>query len=160
MKKLNRNEIIAVTVSLVVVVLFVFLSFQFLIAEAIFNQGSQSQTMTIDASTLDNNELIIQDIIVGSGEEAVDGKKVSVHYTGQLTDGTIFDSSVSRNEPLSFIVGAKQVIDGWDQGVLGMKVGGKRVLVIPPSFGYGEIAIGPIPANSTLIFEIDLLEIK
>lgn len=116
--------------------------------------------MTIDASTLDNNELIIQDIIVGSGEEAVDGKKVSVHYTGQLTDGTIFDSSVSRNEPLSFIVGAKQVIDGWDQGVLGMKVGGKRVLVIPPSFGYGEIAIGPIPANSTLIFEIDLLEIK
>lgn len=88
------------------------------------------------------------------------GKTVSVNYTGTLTDGTKFDSSYDRNQPFDFQLGAGQVIKGWDQGVAGMKVGGKRKLVIPPGLGYGAQANGKIPANSTLIFEVELLSVK
>jgi peptidylprolyl isomerase len=101
-----------------------------------------------------------QDIVVGSGTEAKSGNKVKVHYVGTLTDGTKFDSSVDRGKPFDFNLGAAQVIKGWDEGVAGMKVGGKRKLVIPADLGYGGRAIGKIPANSTLIFEVELLEVK
>ena len=98
---------------------------------------------------------------VGTGAEAQAGKTVSVHYTGWLTDGTKFDSSKDRGQPFSFPLGAGRVIKGWDEGVAGMKVGGKRTLVIPPDLGYGARgAPGAIPPNATLKFEVELLEVK
>ena len=106
-------------------------------------------------------ELNIEDITVGSGEEAKDGNKVSVHYVGTLTDGTKFDSSRDRGDPFTFTLGAGEVIKGWDQGILGMKVGGTRKLTIPPELGYGEAGAGSdIPPNSTLIFEVELLSVE
>jgi len=106
------------------------------------------------------NELQMEDVTVGTGTEAVAGKTVTVNYVGMLTNGTQFDSSYSHGQPFSFALGAGQVIQGWDQGVAGMKVGGKRILVIPPSLGYGAQAVGPIPANSTLVFQVELLGVK
>jgi FKBP-type peptidyl-prolyl cis-trans isomerase len=101
------------------------------------------------------------DIVVGTGAEAVAGKKVSVHYTGTLTNGSKFDSSHDRKEPFGFKLGGGQVIKGWDQGVLGMRVGGKRKLVIPPELAYGARGFPPvIPPNSTLVFEVELLDVK
>jgi len=102
----------------------------------------------------------IEDIKVGEGAEAKNSSSVTVNYTGTLTDGTKFDSSLDRNQPFTFVLGDGEVIQGWEQGVLGMKVGGKRKLTIPPSLGYGDQSTGKIPANSTLIFEIELLEVK
>mgnify|MGYP001801267397 FL=1 len=100
----------------------------------------------------------IEDIEVGSGDEAVAGKPVSVHYTGTLTDGTKFDSSLDRGQPFQFQLGGGQVIKGWDEGVAGMKVGGKRKLTIPPEKAYGERGFPPvIPPSSTLVFTIELL---
>lgn len=103
-------------------------------------------------------DLQIKDLTVGTGAEAVEGAEVSVHYTGWLMDGTKFDSSLDRGEPFSFTPGAGMVIAGWEKGVVGMKVGGKRELVIPPEMGYGaEGAGGVIPPNATLKFQIELL---
>ena len=109
--------------------------------------------------TMTQSELQIEDTVVGDGKEAVAGKLISVHYTGTLLNGTKFDSSVDRGTPFEFILGAGQVIQGWDQGFNGMKVGGKRKLIIPPDLAYGPIARGLIPANSTLIFEVELLDV-
>jgi len=101
------------------------------------------------------------DLVVGTGPEAQKGQTVIVHYTGWLTDGKKFDSSVDRGQPFSFPLGAGRVIKGWDEGVAGMKVGGKRKLMIPPQLGYGERGAGGglIPPNAELIFEVQLLEI-
>lgn len=114
------------------------------------------------------NQLIIKDTLVGKGREAEAGFNVTVHYTGWLYDpskpegkGTKFDSSVERHEPFVFFLGGGQVIQGWDQGFAGMKVGGKRTLIIPPDMGYGAYgAGGVIPPNATLIFDVELLAIK
>ena len=107
-------------------------------------------------------ELQIEDIVVGTGNSPKQGQTVVVHYTGWLTDGKKFDSSVDRGEPFEFEIGVGQVIEGWDDGVASMKVGGKRKLTIPPDLAYGdsEVGDGLIPANSTLVFEIELLELK
>ncbi len=103
-------------------------------------------------------ELQQQDIKVGTGAEAKAGQNVSVHYVGTLTTGAKFDSSRDRDEPFGFRLGAGQVIKGWDQGVAGMKVGGMRKLTIPPELGYGARGFPPvIPANATLVFEVELL---
>ena len=105
--------------------------------------------------------LIIEELSVGEGVEAVVGKQVSVHYTGWLTDGTKFDSSLDRNDPFDFPLGRGHVIRGWDEGVAGMKVSGKRKLTIPPEMGYGARgAGGVIPPNATLVFEVELLGVK
>lgn len=106
-------------------------------------------------------DLVIEDITVGNGAEAVAGKQVSVHYTGWLTNGTKFDSSKDRNEPFGFKLGAGQVIAGWDRGVAGMKIGGKRKLTIPAHLGYGARgAGGVIPPNAVLVFEVELLGVR
>jgi FKBP-type peptidyl-prolyl cis-trans isomerase len=104
--------------------------------------------------------LEIEDIECGDGETAEEGDLVTVHYTGTLEDGTKFDSSLDRDEPYPFNLGAGMVIPGWDEGVAGMQVGGTRKLTIPPDLAYGEAGAGPIPPNSTLIFEIELLEVE
>ncbi len=105
--------------------------------------------------------LVYEDLKVGTGAEAKPGMMVKVHYTGWLTDGTKFDSSVDRGQPFVFSLGAGQVIKGWDEGVAGMKVGGKRKLTIPPELGYGRAgAGGVIPPNATLIFDVELLDVK
>jgi FKBP-type peptidyl-prolyl cis-trans isomerase len=107
------------------------------------------------------DELKIEDIVVGTGDEAVFGKKVTVNYSGTLIDGTKFDSSYDRGVPFSFNLGAGEVIKGWDQGVVGMKVGGKRKLTIPSSLGYGASGAGSvIPPDATLIFEVELLKVE
>ncbi len=104
-------------------------------------------------------DLVIEDITVGTGATAASGDTVTVDYVGTLTNGTKFDSSYDRNQPYSFRLGVGDVIAGWDQGVVGMKVGGNRKLTIPPSLGYGSRQTGPIPPNSTLVFEIVLVSI-
>ncbi|MFW9962166.1 MAG: FKBP-type peptidyl-prolyl cis-trans isomerase [Candidatus Sifarchaeia archaeon] len=107
-------------------------------------------------------ELQIEDIVVGTGNSPKQGQTVIVHYTGWLTNGKKFDSSVDRGQPFEFRIGVGQVIQGWDQGVLTMKVGGKRRLTIPPELAYGnrDVGEGLIPANSTLVFEVELLGLK
>jgi FKBP-type peptidyl-prolyl cis-trans isomerase FkpA len=105
--------------------------------------------------------LVIEDLVVGSGDAASAGQRVSVHYTGWLTDGKKFDSSKDRGDPFMFSLGRGEVIRGWDEGVTGMKVGGKRKLTIPPDLGYGSRgAGGVIPPNATLLFEVELLGVR
>ena len=101
------------------------------------------------------------EVEAGSGTQAVAGKTVSVHYTGKLQDGKVFDSSVSRGEPITFQLGAGRVINGWDEGIALMKVGGKAQLTIPPNLAYGERgAGGVIPPNATLVFDVELIDVK
>ncbi len=101
------------------------------------------------------------DLVVGTGRQAELGDTAGVHYTGWLENGKQFDSSVDRNEPFSFRVGAGRVIKGWDEGVQGMKVGGKRKLIIPPDLGYGARGAGNvIPPNATLTFDVELLGLR
>ena len=105
--------------------------------------------------------LQVDDLKVGTGAEATSGKTVTVHYVGTLTNGSKFDSSRDRRQGFSFQLGAGEVIQGWDKGVAGMKVGGLRKLTIPPEMGYGSRGFPPvIPPNSTLIFEVELLDVK
>ena len=128
---------------------------------------STQETPTMTSSS-NITELQKNDTTVGTGREAEPGFNVSVHYTGWLYDdktadkkGTKFDSSVDRKEPFKFDLGAGQVIQGWDEGFAGMKIGGKRTLVIPPEMGYGARgAGGVIPPNATLIFDVELLDVK
>jgi FKBP-type peptidyl-prolyl cis-trans isomerase FkpA len=110
------------------------------------------------SSTTTPTGLIIEEVTVGSGALAAAGQKVTVHYTGWLTDGTKFDSSKDRSDPFVFPLGQRRVIAGWDEGVQGMRVGGVRKLTIPPALGYGARgAGGVIPPNATLVFEVELL---
>lgn len=106
-------------------------------------------------------KLIVDDIRIGTeGRVVAEGDRVTVHYEGVTQDGVRFDSSYARGETFSFTVGAGRVIEGWEKGLVGMKVGGQRVLVIPPHMAYGSAQVGPIPANATLVFNIELLSIE
>uniref|UniRef100_A0A7S2SW96 peptidylprolyl isomerase n=1 Tax=Rhizochromulina marina TaxID=1034831 RepID=A0A7S2SW96_9STRA len=116
--------------------------------------GDNGQGFQLQASGLQ-----LQDLVVGGGATAAVGNMVHVHYTGRLADGTEFDSSVPRGEPIQFLLGRGMVIPGWDEGILGMQVGGKRQLIIPPHLGYGQQGIGPIPPNAELHFECELVEV-
>ena len=107
-----------------------------------------------------NSGLRIQDEVPGSGAEAQAGNLVSVHYTGYLADGTMFQSSLEAGTPFEFVLGTGSVIAGWDEGLLGMRVGGTRILTIPPELGYGPGGSGLIPPNATLIFQIQLLDVQ
>ncbi len=137
--------------------------FGFILVRLLTSQNS-SKDDTIELSENDimanSGELIIEDIEEGTGDVAVEsGDDIVIHYKGTLTDGTVFDSSYDRGEPFQTQIGVGQVIQGWDKGVIGMRAGGKRKLTIPPQMAYGEQGQGSIPPNSTLIFEVELLEI-
>jgi peptidylprolyl isomerase len=105
-------------------------------------------------------KLIIDDVVIGGGTEAKTGDTVSVHYVGTLPNGQEFDNSNKRGEPLEFTLGEGRVIRGWEEGVVGMKVGGKRILVIPSDMAYGDAGYGPIPPKATLVFSIELLGVN
>ena len=150
MKKLETREWIAVIISVFV------LGFFFVFGrELISILDGKSLTATTQNPTLQ-----MKDVVIGTGLEAQAGKRLTVHYSGTFTDGKVFDSSLQRNEPFSFDLGAGQVIKGWDIGLVGMKVGGRRILIIPSDYGYGESDYGPIPGGSTLVFEIELLKVE
>jgi len=150
----NFNKISGI---LIVVIVLVLAAVGFMMFK---NNGGQNASQPVVSQT----GLKIQDEVVGTGTIAVAGNSVTVNYTGTFTNGKAFDSNVdpafSHVQPFSFVLGAGNVIQGWDEGVAGMKVGGKRKLTIPPELGYGSQDNGPIPANSTLIFEVELLGVK
>lgn len=117
--------------------------------------------VAIDSMSKTPSGLYVQEVAPGSGDSAQAGRTVSVHYTGWLADGTKFDSSRDRNEPIQFTLGRGEVIQGWDEGVAGMKVGGRRKLVIPPALGYGaQGAGGVIPPNAVLVFDVELVGVR
>ena len=149
-----RNQRIAI----IVIILLIIAASSYYIYQ--LNASSPIRTGDTEMKTT-NSGLQFQDLEVGTGAEAKPGDKVSVHYTGWLEDGTKFDSSLDRNKPFEFQLGTGMVIKGWDEGVVGMKVGGKRVLLIPPDLAYGASgAGGVIPPNATLKFEVELLAIN
>ena len=157
MKKISRNEMIAVSLAIVVVLIVLLVG----IFNAVFSENNETSQRRVTTDTNVGQTLgtglITRDIVIGEGEEALAGLIVVTHYVGTLDDGTVFDSSVERNAPFSFTLGTSQVIRGWDLGIVGMKVGGKRELTIPANLAYGDRAVGVIPANSTLHFEVELL---
>ncbi len=149
---MDKNKLkigIAVAVSLVVVAFF------FIVFNP-FSTSMQQSDNSAAAAASQSGSLVAQDETVGTGAEAHAGDVVTVDYTGKLQNGTVFDSSIGK-KPIQFTLGIGQVIPGWDQGLQGMKVGGKRLLIIPPQLGYGAQDYGPIPGNSTLIFEVTLV---
>ncbi len=154
----QRNRRLLLIAALVVVVI--------VVALIILNRNKQPATnapgLTPGAnSTTTASGMQIEDLTVGSGAQAKVGDQVVVNYTGWLPDGTKFDSSVDRNKPFEFSLGSGEVISGWDEGVAGMQVGGKRRLTVPPDLAYGQAGYaGVIPPNATLIFEVELMEIK
>ncbi|MBA3732756.1 FKBP-type peptidyl-prolyl cis-trans isomerase [Patescibacteria group bacterium] len=127
----------------------------------VFGQGLVSIfTTNTPVAMPEQTPLSAQDVVVGTGDVAETGDRIIVHYTGHFIDGKVFDSSVTRGEPFQFVLGSGAVIKGWDQGIVGMRVGGKRTLTVPPQLAYGDIEYGPIPAGSTLVFDIELLKVE
>ncbi|MCU0678186.1 MAG: FKBP-type peptidyl-prolyl cis-trans isomerase [Candidatus Pacebacteria bacterium] len=126
------------------------------------DQAENLRNAIVDAadSTGRLSQLIIDDVVFGTGDEAVLGDTVTVHYIGTLQNGQEFDNSNKRGTPFTFTLGEGKVIKGWEEGVLGMKTGGKRILVIPADKGYGDKGYGPIPGGANLVFAVDLLEVK
>ena len=170
MKNLTKMQWIGVVVAIVVMVIFFY---QFFLGNLFFSGSSLSETRNfnningVEELVMEDVGVEIQDIEVGTGDEAQPGMAVAVHYTGKLEDGTVFDSSVSRGVPFQFVLGVGQVIKGWDIGVAGMKTGGKRTLTISPEAAYGSNGIrNPqtgeyvIPPKATLTFEVELLGVS
>lgn len=147
---------LAVVVALIVVAIFFIFVNPFAMQQDA--QSSVPGDTTVGTNTGTTGNLIVQDESVGTGAAVTTGDTVSVNYTGKLQDGTTFDTSIGK-APFEFTVGAGSVIPGWEQGLIGMKVGGKRLLIIPPQLAYGASGYGPIPGNATLVFEIELLKV-
>ena len=151
---------------IIIPVILVLIGLHFVLDKPMGNGSTNSTTDTIEKDSTNTNttmnatELKMEDEVVGTGDVAKAGDNVTVHYVGMLTNGTVFDASRNRGDGgFTFALGAGQVIKGWDMGVAGMKVGGKRKLTIPADLAYGDQAVGGvIPANSTLIFEVELLK--
>jgi FKBP-type peptidyl-prolyl cis-trans isomerase len=161
MKRLSKKEWIGVGLAVVVVVIFFNKSFfSFLNPQPAPSTGTvnnQVQNMPENQS----GDLVVKDLVVGNGKEVKKGSQATVHYTGTFANGVKFDSSYDSGNPLQFNVGARQLIPGFDDGVIGMKVGGKRQLTIPPALAYGPEGRPPvIPPNSTLIFTIEVVDVK
>lgn len=150
MKTLDTKEWVAVFVSIFIV------GFFFIFGQGLISLFSSNKSQ---ANIAQAPQVLIQDTVIGTGDVAVSGNSVVVNYTGHFVDGKVFDSSITRGEPFQFVLGSGQVIKGWDQGILGMRVGGKRTISIPPELGYGANDYGPIPGGSTLIFDIELLKV-
>ena len=180
MRKLKLVEWIAVFAALVVVLIFIFPSWFgaiFFPANASPEQtqnttptqiASSTASATTPATNMKNISTIpgleVYDVSPGTGAAVSSGSQATVNYVGMLSDGTVFDSNVDQQfghvSPFQFTVGAGNVIKGWDEGLIGMKVGGKRELVISPDLGYGSVQKGPIPPNSTLIFQVELVSVQ
>jgi peptidylprolyl isomerase len=157
-RKRRNKVVVIVLVALLLVALTIFLvSGLNLFQKAPLGSSSESQANEVTTAS----GLKYIDLVPGSGESPRPGQTVTVHYTGMLENGVKFDSSLDRGQPFSFRIGVGQVIKGWDEGVMTMKVGGKRRLIIPPELGYGATGSPPkIPPNSTLIFEVELLSVN
>lgn len=154
--KLSKKEWVAIAVAVV------FVSYTLFGGSIIglFQQNSMSENSTAAvADSFNNNGVIISDVLVGQGAEVKAGQLVSVHYILSLSDGAVIQNSKDFGQPFKFILGAGEVIPGWELGFAGMKVGGVRTIVIPPELAYGANQAGPIPPNSTLIFTIELVEV-
>lgn len=121
---------------------------------------ARSGPIVLQSPTITPSGLRYQDIVVGSGATPQQGQRVTVHYTGYFTDGRKFDSSLDRSQPFTFVLGVGQVIAGWDEGIATMKVGGKRLLYIPAKLAYGSRGQGPIPPDTDLVFEVELLDVR
>lgn len=157
---LSKNKKVGVFIAVTVSIVAFLLVSSNLFSTDSLNPLTESVDNNADKSSLDKVTMQVQETTIGKGAEATMGDLLVVHYVGLLDDGTKFDSSRDRGVPFEFSLGAGQVIAGWDKGLVGMKVGGVRVLTIPPELGYGPNAVGPIPPNSTLIFEVELLEVR
>lgn len=157
-KKLNKNIAIVVGVVVVFVLFFIVNSFIDFNRIGLNNQTDENMITNNNLPTVEG--LVATDVQVGEGLSAENGMLVTVNYEGTLDDGTIFDSSYKRNQPFQFVLGAGRVIQGWDLGVAGMKVGGTRELKISPALGYGDQELGPIPANSNLNFKVELISVE
>lgn len=132
-------------------------------SEPVAPAGTVAQDAAAPASAMKKTAsgLQYEDLVAGSGNSPSPGKQVTVHYTGWLTNGTKFDSSLDKNQPFTFTIGKGEVVPGWDEGVMSMKLGGKRKLIIPPELGYGTSGSGRvIPPNATLVFEVILMDIR
>ena len=143
MRRLNTKEWIAVVVAVLVVGLV-----------SLFNNTAQKINLA------KSPEVLIQDTLVGGGEIAMSGNLLTVNYTGRFVDGKVFDSSVTRGEPVQFVLGDSRIIKGWSEGLAGMRVGGKRTISVPPELGYGANNYRSIPGGSTLIFDVELLKVQ
>jgi len=152
MKHLNRNQWIAVFAGLA------FLTY-LLFTDQIMNLFNFNQS-AVQNTNQSQEGVKVEEVALGTGELAEPGDTLAVHYVGTLPDGQVFDSSIARGEPIVFTLGVGQVIKGWDEGVRGMREGGKRTLVISPSYAYGDQAVGPIPPNSTLTFQVELVKVE
>lgn len=120
---------------------------------------ASSLGISLGSFTKKSDDLYVKDLVVGTGSEAINGRRLQVHYTGWLPNGTQFETSVGRS-PIPFTLGARDVIAGWDQGIVGMKVGGKRRLVIGSFLAYGAGGSGPIGPNTTLVFDVELVSVQ
>ena len=135
-------------------------------AAVVVAQDTENESLSVARAIVDASEggrvarLIVDDVVIGSGDAVETGDTITVHYIGTLQNGQQFDNSYIKRQPFTFTVGDGKVINGWDEGVLGMQHGGQRIIVVPPHLGYGENGFGPIPGDATLVFAIELLSIQ
>lgn len=148
MSKQQLTTGVAVAVALAVVSYFFFT-----------NPFETPQPAGTDETQLPADQVVIQDVVAGTGAEAVPGAKLKVNYIGKLQSGETFDQTTAESGPREFVYGVDRMIAGWEQGIQGMKAGGTRIIIVPPSLGYGNQQMGPIPPNSTLIFQVQLVDV-